>query len=275
MTGTQMSNQPLNVPKNFIGRIHRETFTNPFWHQTIARHAHRFLEAHLLVRGSAVMLMADRRIDLPTGSLLWVPPGTQHLTLEASPTLERWCLCLRIGAVKEILLREEGALVLSRSKPAQVVQLARVELQELARVFEDVREQMGSGVSVANASLAYALARAFRVRVDATPGEEPAALHPAVARCLSLMQGDGLLLSREELAARCRVSPTHLSRLFVRELGQSLRDVRNRKRLVRYEELLASGRCDSSTVAALEAGFGSYSQFHRVFTRLTGRSPTS
>ncbi len=268
-----MSYQPLSVPNSLIGRLHLETFTNPFWRQTIERHAHRFLEAHLLVRGSAVVVIGDRRIDLPTGSLLWVPPRTEHLMLDASPTLRRWCLCLRVGAVQQILSRDESAPLLSRGKGTQLVQLARVELHELARIFEDVNGQMASGPSVTNAGLAYALARAFEVFRLSAPSGEPAALHAAVARALSIMQGDGLLLSRDELAVRCRVSPTHLSRLFVRELGQSLRNVRNRKRLARYQELLASGRCDSLTEAALGAGFGSYSQFHRVFKRATGHSP--
>jgi len=268
-----MLDQPLNVPRNLIGRVHLETFTNPFWRQAIARHAHRFVEGHLLVRGRAVVVIGDRRLDLPTGSLLWIPPRAEHLTLEASSTLRRWCLCLRVGAVQRILSREEAAPLLSRGRGTQLVQLARVELLDLARIFEDVQQQTRRGVSVTNAGLAYALARAVQATWAAAPSDEPAALHAAVARALSLMQGEGLQLSRDELAARCRVSPTHLSRLFVRELGQPLRDVRNRKRLARYQELLASGRCDSLTQAALEAGFGSYSQFHRVFTQLTGHSP--
>jgi AraC-like DNA-binding protein len=274
-TGFWMLNQPLGVPRSLIGRVHLETFTNPFWRQAIARHAHHFVEGHLLVRGHAVVVVGDRRIDLPTGALLWLPPRTEHLTLEASPGLRRWCLCLRVGAVRQVLSRGEAAPLLSRGKRTQLVQLPRVELLDLARIFEDVKEQTGRGASVANAGLAYALARAVQATRQATPSDDPAVLHPVVARALSLMQGEGLLLSRDDLAARCRVSPTHLSRLFVRELGQPLRDVRNRKRLARYQELLASGRCDSLTEAALEAGFGSYSQFHRVFTLLTGRSPRS
>jgi AraC-like DNA-binding protein len=269
-----MLNQPLGVPKSLIGRIHLETFANPFWRQAIARHAHRFLEAHLVTKGSAVVVVGDQRIDLPTGSLLWLPPRCEHLTLETSPTLQRWCLCLRVGAVERALTREEAALLLSPGEGTRLVQLARVELLELARVFEDVKRQIGSGASVTNAGLAYALARAVQAFRQAAPSDEPTALHPAVARALSLMQGDGLLLSRDELAVRCRVSPTHLSRLFVRELGQSLREIRNRKRLARYQELLATGRCDSLTEAALEAGFGSYSQFHRVFKQVTGHSPS-
>jgi len=165
-------------------------------------------------------------------------------------------------------------LLLSHADQTQCAQLARVELLALARTLEEVAEQMGRGDSVTNAGLAYALTRTLLAFRQAEPSGEPTALHPAVARALSLMHGEGLLLGRDELAEHCRLSASHLSRLFVRELGQPLAEVRNRKRLARFQELLASRHCDSLTEAAFEAGFGSYSQFHRVFRRVTGRSPS-
>jgi AraC-like DNA-binding protein len=269
-----MPYQPLSVPSQVNGRVHFEKFSNPLWRQLIFRHAHRYLEAHLVVRGRAVVVAGNQRVDLPAGSLLWIPPTLEHLTLEAPPTLRRWCLSLRIGAVRQTLAPEEAALLLSKRSGVQCGHLARVELHDLARIFSDVAQQYGHGTSVNNAGLAYALARAVLAFREAEPSGDPVALHPAVARALSLMSDDGLALSRDELAARCRVSATHLSRLFVRELGQSLRDVRSRKRLARFQQLMATEACDSLTEAALEAGFGSYSQFHRVFRRLTGRSPS-
>jgi AraC-like DNA-binding protein len=70
------------------------------------------------------------------------------------------------------------------------------------------------------------------------------------------------------------MSVSHLSRLFAQELGQDLRDIRNRKRVERVIELLRGGHTKSLTEAALEAGFGSYSQFHRIYTRVMGLSPS-
>ncbi len=266
--------QPLGVPPKVDGRLHLEDFTDPFWGQFIARHAHSFLEAHLLVRGSAVVVVKDRRLDLAAGSLLWIPPRTEHVTLENSQTLRRWNLCMRVAAVQRLLKRDESAPLLSRRGGVHHAQLGRAELQSLVRVLSDVAAHTRRGESVANAGLGYAFTRAMAAFREAGPSDEFVSLHPAVARALALLHGDGLSLDRDELAARSGVSATHLSRLFVQELGQSLRDVRNRKRLARFGELMSSGYCDSLTDAALEAGFGSYSQFHRVFTRLTGHSPS-
>lgn len=270
-----MQHQPLSVPPDVDGRIHLEDFANPVWRHLIApRHAHHFLEAHLLIRGSAVVVIADKRLELPAGSLLWVPPRTEHVTLEASATLRRWILCVRVAAVRRIVGAAEAAPLLSRCGDVPCAQLPRIELHALARILAEIAGQMGRGRSVANAGLAYALTRSLLSFREARRSGDPTVVHPVVARALFLMHGDGLLLGREELAQLCHVSPTHLSRLFVQELGQSLQELRNRKRIGRFTELMASGYCDSLTRAALEAGFGSYSQFHRVFTRLTGRSPS-
>ncbi len=269
-----MRYQPLGLPPKVEGRLHIEDFADPFWGQFIERHAHSFVEAHLLVRGTAVVVVNDRRIDLGVGSLLWIPPRTEHMTVENSMTLRRWTLCMRVAAVRRILKRDESARLLSPCDGIRFAQLGRAELQSLVRVISDVAAQTRRGESVANAGLGYALARTVLAFREAGAGRELVSLHPAVARALALLTGNGLLLDRDELAARCGVSATHLSRLFVQELGQSLRDVRNRKRLARFGELMSSGSCDSLTDAALEAGFGSYSQFHRVFTHVTGRSPS-
>ena len=47
---------------------------------------------------------------------------------------------------------------------------------------------------------------------------------------------------------------------------------RNRVRVRRFFELASTGRL-TLLAACLEAGFGSYPQFHRVFVAETGRTP--
>jgi methylphosphotriester-DNA--protein-cysteine methyltransferase len=55
------------------------------------------------------------------------------------------------------------------------------------------------------------------------------------------------------------------------ELGVPLVEYRARMKLMRFVELVDSGR--SLTRAALDAGFGSYAQCHRVFRRALDCSP--
>jgi AraC-like DNA-binding protein len=74
------------------------------------------------------------------------------------------------------------------------------------------------------------------------------------------------------VATRLAVSHPRLARAFKAEMGISLVAYRNRLRLDRFTALLDTGR-RNLLEAALEAGFGSYAQFHRVFRALRHEAP--
>jgi len=74
------------------------------------------------------------------------------------------------------------------------------------------------------------------------------------------------------LAKQVGMSPSHLARLFKQDMGLSLLEYRQRQRLERFFALVdAEG--GNLLAAALDAGFGSYAQFHRVFRARFGQSP--
>lgn len=74
------------------------------------------------------------------------------------------------------------------------------------------------------------------------------------------------------LARRVGVSAGKLARDFKAEMGVSLVEYRNRLRLERFLALVDRGG-GNLLEAALDAGFGSYAQFHRVFRALLGTTP--
>jgi AraC-like DNA-binding protein len=75
-----------------------------------------------------------------------------------------------------------------------------------------------------------------------------------------------------EIAKRLKISQSHLGRMFKAVKGMSFVDYRNRLRLEKFVALLDRGETNL-LVAALEAGFGSYSHFHRVFRAQLHVSP--
>lgn len=79
-------------------------------------------------------------------------------------------------------------------------------------------------------------------------------------------------LSGETLARQLSISPGHLARSFKAEVGVSLVEYRNRRLMDRFFVALERGQ-GNLLAAALEAGFGSYTQFHRVYRRMFGTSP--
>lgn len=79
-------------------------------------------------------------------------------------------------------------------------------------------------------------------------------------------------LGGKEIAAALDVSYSRLFRTFKTRMGMSLVEYRNRLRLDRFAGLVDRG-CTNLLEAALEAGFGSYAQFHRVFRAQVHASP--
>lgn len=63
-----------------------------------------------------------------------------------------------------------------------------------------------------------------------------------------------------------------LTALFREQMGVSIVEYRNRLRIERFFTLVAPGG-GNLLQAALDAGFGSYAQFHRVFRDLLGTTP--
>jgi AraC-like DNA-binding protein len=94
-----------------------------------------------------------------------------------------------------------------------------------------------------------------------------------VEKAARLIHDETTTLGLDELARRSGLSPTRLSRLFKQQTGVALVDFRNRQRIERFLELYGTGQRRTMLDAALEAGFGSYPQFHRIFKRVMGRSP--
>lgn len=96
---------------------------------------------------------------------------------------------------------------------------------------------------------------------------------PLIRRALRALD-DELPITGERMARELGVSPGYLARSFKREMAISLVDYRNRLRLARFFEAMQQ-RAGAATIldVALEAGFGSYAQFHRVYRKFHGGLP--
>jgi AraC-like DNA-binding protein len=68
----------------------------------------------------------------------------------------------------------------------------------------------------------------------------------------------------KEIAAALNMSLSRVARVFKAIKGMSLVEYRNGLRLARFVALVDGG-CTNLLGAALDSGFGSYAQFHRVF----------
>lgn len=102
-------------------------------------------------------------------------------------------------------------------------------------------------------------------------GEPLDVRHPMVRRVTSLLVRDPSL-SCETMAVELGISAGRLARIFKRETKSSIVEYRNELRLAGFLERV-DVHAGNLLEAALEAGFGSYAQFHRVFRARFGRTP--
>mgnify|MGYP003336599678 FL=1 len=257
MTGQRVQ---LSLPAAHEGAV---------WHYRNAgvrypMHRHVELEFNLVLRGRAAYLLDDRRYELSRHSTVWLFPTQSHLLLDQTPDYEMWILVFRPALVRRLALPIKPSTAACR-------ELGAGPAQRQAALFGEVEGAVADPVRF-NAGLAYALCTAWAAHQQTTATTFGDTVHPAVERAAKVLRDDPSH-RLTEVARNAGLSPSRLSRLFREQTGVALVDYRNRQRLERFLALYRPGQRHTITEAALAAGFGSYPQFHRVFTRLLGCSP--
>jgi AraC-like DNA-binding protein/quercetin dioxygenase-like cupin family protein len=259
--------QRLELPPNWDGNL---------WHYRQhgrnVRHRHAELEFNLITQGAGLYLLANRKYQIRRGDLLWLFPAQEHVLIGQTPDFEMWIGVFKPAVVRRIAT-DANAKVLRQANPAgdycrRLPQRDLVRLEELFAEIAAARERPG----LFNAGLGYALLDAWRhfERAADVPVRD---VHPAVERAARLIRNEIAALNLDELARRSGLSAPRLSRLFKQQTGVALVDFRNRQRVERFLQIYGTGQRLTMLDAALEAGFGSYPQFHRVFKRVIGCSP--
>jgi len=235
-------------------------------------HRHAELEFNLVTRGSGLYLLANHKYRIRRGDLLWLFPAQEHVLIEQTPDFEMWIGVFKPRAVRRVA-SDSGAQVLRQADPSGEYcrRLTQDVLARLEGLFAEVgaaQDQPG----LFNAGLGYALLCAwhhFQHAADVPLRD----VHPAVEKAARLIRDESTQLGLVELARRSGLSPMRLSRLFKQQTGIALVDFRNRQRVEQFLQLYGTGQRRTMLDTALEAGFGSYPQFHRVFKRVVGCSP--
>jgi AraC-like DNA-binding protein len=239
-------------------------------------HRHAELELNLVVRGSASYLLGDRRYALTPGTLTWLFPGQDHVLIEESADHELWWAVFRPALVARIATTQHAAPLREQDPVGQFsCRLDSGRVRRLATLFHELRDAETADDVLANTGLAYLLSFAWRAFLDSDDVVEGVDLHPAVETVARMLRADPNAGDLAELARAASLSPAHLSRIFKEQTGVSISRFRNQQRLQRFLLLYGRGRRTTALAAALEAGFGSYPQFHRVFREHTGRSPSA
>jgi AraC-like DNA-binding protein len=262
--------QRLKLPAELDGRAWR--YANPAGANR--RHHHVELELNLVTRGSGTYLLGNRHYQIRRGDLMWLFPAQEHVLFEQTADFEMWVVVFKRCMIQRAATDARARVLLQKSFAKDACR--RLKQRDLARfeeLFTGLTED-AAAPGLVNAGLAYALLQAWRCFEHA--GEVPVReVHPAVERAARLMLNEANDCGLDELAERVGLSPSRLSRLFKQQTGLSIVEFRNRQRIERFLSQYEGEEAERPTAleAALEAGFGSYPQFHRVFRQVVGCSP--
>jgi len=223
------------------------------------RHFHLEPELNLVVRGRAVFGVGRRILSVGQGELLTFPSGQDHVLLDASPDLYLYAVGLDPAFSAEVLKIEGGAVL-----PLHV-KLGEPDLAALVDRAAAIVDRHG-----VDQFAAELWERAHWLGARSGPGAR-SATHVLTRRALQVL-ATAPELGLDTLADRLRAHPSEVSRHFHRDLGLTLVRYRMRLRLLHLIRLVDAGERDLMTSAAA-AGFGSYSQCHRMFQSELGCAP--
>lgn len=255
----------LPIPPSWDGIV----WHNAGNHYEHARHRHDALELNLVVRGRGHYEVGERCYPLSAGTALFIAPAMAHHLEERTPDFEMWILALQPALLERTCDGAASADFLRAVEAGDCARLLSTDdgrwLTREIRRFSETRS-----APFMHAGLTYAMVGAREAFARSTSDPREAAISSEVRCCMTLLEDDPSL-SRDDLADQADASPDALSHAFKRQLGVSLVVYRNRLRVRRFLELASSGQ--TLLAACLEAGFGSYPQFHRVFVAETGQAP--
>jgi AraC-like DNA-binding protein len=235
-------------------------------------HRHDEPEINLVTRGHATYVLSDRRYDLRKNTQVWLFADQDHVLLDESPDFEMFILIFRRSLVQQLCTTERTRPLLQSNPSGELCKFLNEEsAAQLVALYKQLYEAKDDPPRF-NAGIAYALLAAWdaQLSADQVLGQD---VHPAVERAARIIQAEADPISLDQIAEQVGLSASRLSRLFHQQAGVSLVEFRQRQTLQRFFRLFGDGRRKTMTAAALEAGFGSYPQFHRVCKQLTGKTP--
>lgn len=285
----------LKIGSEYEGFIFlAESVRNP---PVLAPHHHVELELNLVVSGEVTYVVRGQRYRFQKRSLLWFFPSQEHQLIDRTrdaanyvavfkpEMLKSTCRSPRYAALKQQRLPGPG--VTHTELEPDVYDGLRSLMESLVRDGLDpdlLNREAGFGLNsdftfkhndpdFLNAGLRHLLLHCWRLQQDRGSGGREVALHPTVTLALELLNADVETADLDTLASQCGVSAAYLSRTFRREVGVNLSHYRNSLRLGRFWAAYRGSSHKTILEAALEAGFGSYAQFFRVFSKAYGEGP--
>ncbi len=240
-------------------------------------HRHNEIELNFLARGKLVYTIAGRTIPLPLRKLSLFWAGFSHRISAWQPRSEIWALSLPLTTFLTWNLPGKNfvhPLLHGELLHESCSGLARVDLAAMHRWYDDLHT---ANTPHREALLLEIHARLLRMAtaVGTAPAHTGSDIEPA--RVDKMLQYAAAHyrdpdLSIHAIARHAGTNATYAMELFKKTCGVSLMQYVNDQRVTHAQRLLVTTQSKILDIA-MDAGFGSLSQFHDVFRRVTGKTP--
>jgi len=164
-------------------------------------------------------------------------------------------------------------MALSKMNPDNIISPAYYYAGQ-AFGFEENSQYFHDDPILLNAGLLCIMTMGWHLFITEGVTGEKQAIDSHISKAIDLLQkfperDFGL----KDLSVECGASSSLLSRLFNEQVGQSIVDYKNKLKLNQFINCKKSNPDFSISEACYTSGFGSYSQFYKVFRQAYGISP--
>ena len=172
---------------------------------------------------------------------------------------------LQLTAFDEIRRESDESMIsFSGEERDEIEHLLRAMLKEYKQRPDSWRTMLESYMNILFVSILR------RIRLNTVEKDEPDVWKQLFQY---IDQNLGSDLTLDTLAGKCFYNPSYFSRIFKERFELSVSEYINRRRIDYAIRLFQTTDLSSERIAE-QAGFSSKSSFYRVFTKVTGKSPT-
>ena len=258
--------ETLPIPAGQAGRVWRYR-TVPG--RVDRPHRHLELELNLVLSGTARYEVDEAAIDLVPGDGLLLWPRHGHVLREQTRDFSMWIVVVGPALLERICTSPATAALGDPVGPERPLHwrtdVSQVGLLDaLLTTLTAPLDEALHAAALGHVLLAACSTAAGRL------GPVPRSCAHDARRLLDDGASDWTV---PRLARAVGTSPGTLARAFRQAYGRTLVQYRHEVQVARMRAAYGDGHRATLQEAAARAGFGSYSQFHRVFTRLHGCSP--
>lgn len=227
------------------------------------RHCHEAIELNIVTAGRGAYIVDDFRVDLTPGRVLWLFPEQAH-HLASATRLAYWIVYFSPEVIRRVGIKQ-----MTNNEPL-VHDVPLPHLRTLdACCGELMVDRQGP---VADAGFWYLAHLAWRETVSgAALSSVSTRIDPAIQSVVTVLREGRGAPGLAEAARLAGLSGDRFARRFRSAIGCSYAAYRERVLIDRACAQWTAG--DSWERLSAQVGFGSYRQFHRAFTSLTGVSP--